>query len=243
LEKIEEVCERCIYIDHGDVRFDGLSKEAITEYRLALAGIPSKQATVSDGKRDIAAKGKDLNPLPESFQKNVLQSFGKCSIPSDLNREAYFLHIQSKYREISITCGDAIVLEFEIEARVPITETTVGVTITDFRGTPIVGMSSKVQNVPRHTASSRFWKIICNMGSIPLNAGTYFVKIYVGDGKIDHARFNNAFALRVIANDVFGWGEHLPPVEAWGSLFWAPKWTIQPSLPLDSSQIDNPVIE
>ena len=33
LHKIEEVCTRCIYIDHGEIRFDGSPRQAIVRYR------------------------------------------------------------------------------------------------------------------------------------------------------------------------------------------------------------------
>jgi ABC-type glutathione transport system ATPase component len=34
LDKIEEVCERCIYLDHGEIRYDGDPIDAIERYRL-----------------------------------------------------------------------------------------------------------------------------------------------------------------------------------------------------------------
>lgn len=33
LHRIEEVCTRCIYIDHGEIRFDGSPRQAIVRYR------------------------------------------------------------------------------------------------------------------------------------------------------------------------------------------------------------------
>jgi ABC-type polysaccharide/polyol phosphate transport system ATPase subunit len=41
LEKIAEVCDRCIYVSHGEVRYDGLPSEAITEYQLDVRSNPS----------------------------------------------------------------------------------------------------------------------------------------------------------------------------------------------------------
>ena len=88
-------------------------------------------------------------------------------------------------------------------------------------------MSSKVQNL-RSTSPglSRFWRVRCEMGHIPLNAGTYHVHAYMGDGLIDVARFTRAFAIRVAENDVFGWGNSLPSRSAWGAMYWAPDWKI-----------------
>src|SRR5262249_43757906 len=124
--------------------------------------------------------------------------------------------------------GDSISLEFEIEAPTPFSQATVGVSLINSSGDPIVAMSSKVQNIPRISISSRFWRVNCDMGPIPLNAGNYFARIYVGDGKRDYCRFSNVFNIRVVEKDVFGWGASLPPVESWGALYWVPRWQIEP---------------
>ena len=92
----------------------------------------------------------------------------------------------------------------------------------------MITMSSKVQNVRSIGGKSPSWKVICDMGSIPLNAGNYFVIVHVGNGIRDVARFSNAFTLRVQEHDVFGWGNSLPNVEAWGPMYWAPQWEIRP---------------
>jgi ABC-type polysaccharide/polyol phosphate transport system ATPase subunit len=223
LEKIEEICERCIYIDHGAVRFDGAPKDAITEYRLGIAGITSKEDKNSVGKLISGVGDGDA-----ASAHNDVQTSRPKSISADKNRgDGYFLHIRDHRREISVSCGERLVLEFEIEAPAPIAEATVGVTITDLRGIPIMSMSSKVQNVPRDPTLSKFWKTVCDMGEVPLNAGTYFMQIYVGNGQSDYARFSDVFGLKVLARDVFGWGNHLPSAQSWGAVFWAPKWDIQ----------------
>jgi hypothetical protein len=82
---------------------------------------------------------------------------------------------------------------------------------------------------------SHRWRVECDLGAIPLNAGSYVARVYVGDGLRDVARFSNAFVIHVIEHDVFGWGNKLPPVHAWGAVYWAPRWAIRPSQDTDSS--------
>ena len=64
------------------------------------------------------------------------------------------------------------------------------------------------------------------MGQLPLNAGSYFADVYLGNGSRDVARFTRAFSIKIREHDVFGWGNSLPPRTAWGHLYWAPTWHI-----------------
>jgi ABC-type polysaccharide/polyol phosphate transport system ATPase subunit len=225
LEKIEEICDRCIYIDQGKVRFDGAPEYAITEYRINVAGISSKE----EKKFVDKTVGGIADRVGEFSKNNDRQSRKPTVIPADKNRgEGYSLHVSAARREVSLSCGDNLDLEFEIEAPAPIAETTVGVTITDLHGMPVISMSSKVQNIPRDPTISSFWKITCDMGAIPLNAGTYFTRIYIGSGQHDHARFSDVFVLKVLPKDVFGYGSCLPSAKDWGPTFWAANWNVAP---------------
>lgn len=131
-------------------------------------------------------------------------------------------------RKLSISCGDPIVLEFQIDAPVPLAHATVGITLMDMVGGPVISMSSKVQNVPVPSGTSRLWSVCCELGVIPLNAGTYTGRVYVGEYKKDLARFTNAFTIKIIEKDVFGWGKTIPGSKDWGNMYWAPSWNIKP---------------
>jgi len=142
--------------------------------------------------------------------------------------EGFILCHKNNGGEMIVSCGDPITFEFNIETPKLLSEVSVGITIITPGGDPIVSMSSKVQNVPSATGSSRVWRACCDLGRIPINAGTYFVRVYVGNGRIDVARFSNAFTIRVLDHDVFGWGNRLPSTADWGPIYWAPKWDIRP---------------
>jgi hypothetical protein len=103
---------------------------------------------------------------------------------------------------------------------------SVGALIVSTTGERIVGMSSKVQRIRTISSPSRRWAVRCDMGKLPLNAGTYFVHVYIGNGAVDVARFLQPFEIRIGENDVFGWGNSVPAQTAWGPFYWAPSWQI-----------------
>jgi len=150
-------------------------------------------------------------------------------IEADRDRgEGFLLYRGKNGGDIIIRCGAPITIEFNVEAPKPLAEATVGITILNPLGDPIASMSSKVQNVPSVPGCSRLWTIQCEMGCLPINTGTYSARVYLGNGVHDVARFSNAFTIRVIEHDVFGWGNSLPSSDDWGPIYWAPQWDIRP---------------
>ena len=141
--------------------------------------------------------------------------------------EGFLLHMKDNGQYITTLCGDTIKIEFDIEAPKALSEVTVGITFVTGLDNKVVSMSSKVQNVPTVSGHSRFWKVRCDLGRLPINVGTYHAFLYIGNGTHDVARFSNAFSITVQEHDVFGWGNRLPGVEHWGPMYWAPKWEIR----------------
>ncbi len=146
--------------------------------------------------------------------------------------EGFVLWYSQNFGDLTMFCGDPITLEFDIEAPRPLSEAAVGVGvgITTAAGDRVISMSSLVQRVEGTTGLSRFWRVRCDMGRLPLNAGTYFAGIVIGDGQhsTPAAKFNSAFTIRVMEYDVFGWGTTLPHPRWWGPMYWAPQWDIRP---------------
>ncbi len=149
--------------------------------------------------------------------------------------EGFLLHHkENNCGDITIFCGDPITLEFNIEVLKPHSTATVGIEIKILNrmGDPIVTMCSHVQRVPCITGPSRLWRVRCDLGCLPLNAGTYFVNVlavvYVFNHVRSLAQFTNAMTIRVLEHDVFGWGRRLPSPTYWGPLYWAPQWDIRP---------------
>jgi lipopolysaccharide transport system ATP-binding protein len=179
----------------------------------------------------IKTAGETDTVLDQYLAENEKTSAKKLGqrIESDPDRGAGFiLDRKSKDGIVTFLCGKHLVMEFDVETPRPLDQMAVGITLINMLGTPIVSMSSKVQNVPSKNGPSNRWRVHCDLGNFPLNAGTYSSNLYIGDGIRDVTKFSDAFSFHVLPNDVFGWGNELPNVNNWGPMYWAPKWDIRP---------------
>ena len=199
---VKSLCHRSLLLNSGTVQMDGPSSDVIAQY---LA--QSEDAFSIEPKAKIAA---DLTWRDSN------------------EGEGFFLYPKNQITKIVVQCGDPIVLEFDIESPLPLDQVTIGVQFASQSGNKVVSMSSKIQSVPSASGTSCFWRVVCDMGRLPLNSGNYKVTIHVGNPLSDYARFSPAFFLTVTDHDVYGWGNPLPPSEAWGHVYWAPTWDIHP---------------
>ena len=222
LSTIREVCDRCVYVSHGEVLYDGTPSEVIAQYQLDMRAVSQRSAELAgaNGASGHAPSASGLAPVSLDGKESVSPDGGKA--------KGFWLHVKKADRVIAISCGDPIELEFEVEAPEPIPETMIGITLVDVAGDAVVSMSSKLQNLKSVDGVSRVWKVACNMGAIPLNAGTYFTRVHVGDRGSEYCKFSNVFAIKVAEKDVFGCGKPLPDSQSWGPLYWAPEWDIAP---------------
>lgn len=198
---VKSLCNRCLLLRDGTVQAEGPAAAIIDRYLAQFV-----EVSPGDGSGRIEADR---------------ELFG-------ISGEGFFFEDADTGRHVTVVCGQAIVFEFLVETPKPLSEASVGITITAATGEPVVSMSSKVQGVPSANGLSRLWKVRCDMGHLPLNADTYLVNVYVGNGIHDVARFSRAVTLRVLEHDVFGWGNRLPTVKSWGPMYWAPQWDIRP---------------
>ena len=145
--------------------------------------------------------------------------------------------------ELTISCGEPVVLEFDVEAETPPVNdaVSIGVKICTPSGDWLISMDSIVQRGPYISGSARRWTVQCDLGHIPLNAGTYFIWIYANVYELNtvrrFARFSRLFALHVLEADVFGWGATLPSPNYWGPVYWVPEWDIRPAEVEEGEQV------
>ena len=174
-----------------------------------------------------AEVGEVLDSYAASYNTQV--SLTALEISGDLGRgEDYSLAFEDSQRETLLRCGDDIEIRFVVVSPKNIEQLTVGITLLDEQDVTIVSMSSKVQCVSSEPGSSKRWQVLCSMGKLPLNAGTYYARVYLGDGLFDIARFSNAIVIHIEEHDVFGWGKGIPSRKDWGPFYWAPNWAILP---------------
>ena len=143
--------------------------------------------------------------------------------------EGTLINQEPQCGEYHLSCGEPLVIDFMIELADTIPRASIGVTLCNSETSPVIGMSSKVQSVSSSPGPSRTWAIKCDLGRVPLNSGTYYTRVYVGDGNHDIARFSNAQTIHIDEHDVFGWGNGIPTAEHWGHFYWSPEWDIRPA--------------
>lgn len=198
---VKSLCNRCLLLKDGTVQAEGPAASIVDQYLAQCEEISLR----------------DRSGRIEADRKVWFDS-----------GDGFFLHPRDTSRDLNFLCGDPIKIEFDIEAPKPLSEVTIGISIVTGADDKVVSMSSKVQNIPSITSFSSLWTVSCDMGRLPINAGTYFASIWIGNGMRDVARFSKAFSLRVREHDVFGWGNSLPPPKSWGPMYWAPQWNIRP---------------
>lgn len=195
---IRTLCDRCLAIESGQIVADGPSDQVVDRYL-------------------------------EQFNESAADG-DSTTIEATLGNGFRLHHNGSRY--LSIFCGDSIALEFDIEAPRPLAhkDAGIGIGIATQAGDPLVSMSSLVQAISLNHGNSRVWRVRCDMGRLPLNTGTYFVSVDIGNAERGDrlASFQNVLTVKVMENDVFGWGNSLPSPRWWGPLYWAPDWKIQP---------------
>jgi len=199
---VRSICDRCLLLGNGIVQAEGAAATVVDQYIAQY-------------------EEADLEDLCERIEGDRQAWLGRG--------EGFFLIPQDKCKYLSLLCGDAVTIEFDVEAPKPLRAATVGISIVGPADERVISMSSKVQNIPSAAGFSRFWRVRCEMGHLPLNAGTYFASVWIGNGMHDVARFSKAFTIGVREHDVFGWGNRLPSSQHWGPMYWAPKWDIRPA--------------
>ena len=195
---VESLCSKGILLVNGRLHLSGLVDHALSEYRDSLAHSNTQQTRCQTISGDANFhQGRD------------------CIVT-----------VHHPGRLINIHCGDPISICADFSSPKPMRNLTAGLTIKSVDGTSIVSMSSKVQNISVSEHPSCEWHIEADLGRLPLNAGRYAIVLYVGDTREDVARYSDFLSLEVEPKDVYGWGRELPPVQAWGHVYWAPQWTL-----------------
>jgi lipopolysaccharide transport system ATP-binding protein len=184
----------------------------------AVGSLCSRIIYLKNGR--IAASGPPDEVIAKYLEAERSTHGSDVEIPDDEDR-GYTLRAQG--RQLTLSCGEPVTLEFEVDCPGEHPSVTAGLVLYSLFDVPIVGASSKVQGISGTGTSSR-WRFTCELGNIPLNAGTYYASIWFGNRDRDHASFSRVFSIHVEAADPFGWGNKVP--ESWGHFYWKPTWTI-----------------
>lgn len=213
-----------------DVASHGRTVLFVSHNMAAVEGLCDKGILLHRGKMEIDGAAHTVVSSYLTFVQREQASYRISTLNGDDGRgDEYQLQVEYPNRILHVYCGDEVHIDFVVTSPRTLRSLSAGLTIYTLSEQPIAGMSSKVQMVPSTPGSSKHWEVSVNLGRLPLNAGTYSIRVYLGDSHGDIARFTDAIQLNVEPRDVFGWGGALPSSADWGHLYWAPEWKFRPT--------------
>jgi lipopolysaccharide transport system ATP-binding protein len=196
LSAVRQLCGRCLRLEGGRIVADGPADQIVDGYL-------------------------------ESMRASTASPSHANHVSADDDATGFLIHVP-RGREMLVTCGGSIQLAFDVEApTAPIDrDLAIAVTIDGSGGTPMVNMRSHVADVQTGVSAARRWRVSCDLGRLPLNAGSYYASIYLVDTRKTIATFSQAIHIRVLDHEEFGWGASLPGSRYWGPFYWTPTWRI-----------------
>jgi ABC-type polysaccharide/polyol phosphate transport system ATPase subunit len=147
LAKVEEVCGRCIYVDHGQIRYDGAASKAINHYRRDIAGTLTPQGLNQDDHAE-----------------------------SDVRIIEVVLRDREGTERASFRTGDEVILELRFNAAQRIMEPVFGIAIVGSKGELVSGFNT-LTNSFRIPYVERQGAICCRLIDLPLQKGTYSINV------------------------------------------------------------------
>jgi lipopolysaccharide transport system ATP-binding protein len=199
---IEALCSRCIYLEHGQVAFDGPTHEAISRY--LSAGSESHESAV--GVFDL--EGEPGNERGLLRRLRVLSSDGQ---PVD-----------------SVRMGDGLSIVVEVDGVSSIRGSEVGVEIRSQLDQLLLMFGTHQKEARSMSPRRETEEIVFEIGRMPLTPGNYWLTVGVWDADARRAiSVDRAASINVIAADVYNSGWAL-----WQSVaFEEFEWDLRPRDP------------
>ncbi|MBI2837739.1 MAG: ABC transporter ATP-binding protein [Acidobacteria bacterium] len=202
----------------GDVARGGRTVLFVSHNMVATAGLCDWGIVLDGG--HVACTGSISDAISYYTAQSSSPEEAAASI-DDVDRNGFqLLHHLGRAQ---IECRTPIRFTFEIACPFAVRNATAGIILSDAFDNPVLGTSSKLQQVHGSAASKR-WQVTCDLGNVPLNSGFYHVSVSFGDEYRDHARFERAISFVVLPGDPFGFGLKVP--RRWGHFYWSADWGI-----------------
>ncbi len=215
----------------GEVAGGGRSILFVSHNLAAVRSLCHRCVLLEDGRiTEEGDPGRVIDRYSESCHEKVSMSASVISGDPHCGEDVS-LSFEKMSRRIRIPCGSPLKFEFMVRSPRQLRDLDIGVTLMSVEGAPVMAMSSKVQAITTNRGYANMWRVEANLGVVPLNAGNYLGRVYIGSAGLDVARFTDAIVIEVLEHDVFGWGNSIPPASAWGPTYWAPNWNIKPAHP------------
>jgi lipopolysaccharide transport system ATP-binding protein len=197
---IENLTNRAIYLDDGTVVDIGGSEEVVSKYLKLFVD------------EDVPENSVDLTQMQPVKQRGI-QVLKTLEI------------ISNGHLTTSVKMGDEIAFYITYSTPKPIQQPRVGIGIESEKGENIVvfGMPIAGAQLSKLSGSGR---IICRVGRLPLNQGTYYLKLVLGQLHEKHFEvYERVCKFHILPSDVFSSGK--VPDPKWGFLVWSSEWCVE----------------
>lgn len=151
LNTIEEVCDRCIYVNHGELRYDGGPVRAIRRYRADVGG---KSAPIESSATRVSGAGAQI--LDVMFRDN-------------------------RGKEVTtIKTGDDLIVEISYRVTGRIENPVFGLAIYGPKGEHITGFNTRTNSVSIDAIEGEK-SIFCRISNLCLKKGSYRFSAAISD--------------------------------------------------------------
>jgi ABC-type polysaccharide/polyol phosphate transport system ATPase subunit len=175
LDKVAEVCDRCVYLSHGELRFDGPPMQAIRNYRSDVQGV------------------KPTDSAAPEFSNEA-----KVEITDVIFRD-------SKGKEVlAIQSGSDLIVELRYRTTGRIENPVFGLGIHSDNGLHIAGFNTRTNSLSTGAIEGE-GSVFCKLGNLCLGRGSYRISAAISDyacsRSFDHRK--QAYRLDVSSDQVF----------------------------------------
>jgi len=190
--------ERCIWLDSGRIRASGETAEVVRKY---LQGVD----------QEIPAGAADLSSRPRQGRKPILTRIEV---------------LQEGRVAPAVKMGSPVAFRVSLKADAPIESPLLGIGVDSRYGGRVVSLGSLYAPDGKCEAI-REGHVTCEVGSLPLNQGKYFLTVTLSRGHPANVldRVESACYFEVAPADVFGSG-HIPD-RGQGVMYWPARWRWQ----------------
>jgi len=225
MDDVAAVCDRCVYVNHGQVGFDGPSQEAIQQYRADLNYRANERESNAWSSSEGAINGANFQPSTKSAgEKGIFlldRSIKRRPGCKPIIQRVRLLDARDAAKDHFVV-GEQMTIEFTIEPVVALDRPTFGIGLDDYMSTRVLSLTTEMisEQLPplRETC-----KVVCRVQSLPLMPGQYMLSLAVGTRSrpfldaLDHA-----VSFTVETGDLFPHLNNLP--RGLGRVFVKPVW-------------------
>ncbi len=194
LSLIEEVCDRAIWLEDGELRINAHPRRVVDAYRQSVAEAEGRLHHDAKLKREEEGELREDDPseeevaeaeAPEEEEEKPVLRWG--SGEAEIERVRILVDGEERYH---VTSGDAVVFEIEARARRPFTDFVFGIALSTPRGVECWGTNTDLDGfVPARLAQGPV-TVRLRCGELRLAPGEYLVDVAV------HARDGTPYDYR-----------------------------------------------